>query len=66
VPAPKDSANQTRILISFACVYLFWGSTYLAMRYGLEVLPGVGHFVMDQAAARATELMLAHIARHPV
>jgi pimeloyl-ACP methyl ester carboxylesterase len=34
--------------------------------YGLEVLPGVGHFVMDQAARKATDLMLAHIARHPV
>lgn len=31
--------NSPRILISFACVYLFWGSTYLAMRLGLEVLP---------------------------
>src|SRR5271163_2172497 len=37
---PADSApNRTRILLSFACVYLFWGSTYLAMRYGVEVLP---------------------------
>lgn len=34
----QDSRNP-RILISFLCVYLFWGSTYLAMRYGLEVLP---------------------------
>jgi len=34
--------------------------------FAMEVLPGVGHFVMDQAAARATELMLAHIQRHPV
>jgi hypothetical protein len=32
----------------------------------MEVLPGVGHFVMDQAAAKATELVLAHIERHPV
>lgn len=39
MPAPKDSANRTRILIAFSSVYLFWGSTYLAMRYGLEVLP---------------------------
>jgi drug/metabolite transporter (DMT)-like permease len=35
----KSSPNRTRILLSFACVYLFWGSTYLAMRYGVEVLP---------------------------
>ena len=27
-----------RILIAFACVYVFWGSTYLAMRTGVEVL----------------------------
>jgi drug/metabolite transporter (DMT)-like permease len=37
---PADSSsNRTRILLSFACVYLFWGSTYLAMRFGVEVLP---------------------------
>jgi pimeloyl-ACP methyl ester carboxylesterase len=32
----------------------------------MEVLPGVGHFVMDQAPARATELLLAHLKKHPV
>jgi hypothetical protein len=32
----------------------------------MEVLPGVGHFVMDQAAAKATELMLAHMKKHAV
>src|SRR5271154_7014142 len=37
---PADSSpNRTRILLSFVCVYLFWGSTYLAMRFGVEVLP---------------------------
>ena len=35
----SSSSNRTRILLSFGCVYLFWGSTYLAMRYGVEVLP---------------------------
>jgi drug/metabolite transporter (DMT)-like permease len=35
----SPSANRTRILLSFACVYLFWGATYLAMRFGVEVLP---------------------------
>jgi drug/metabolite transporter (DMT)-like permease len=34
-----SSPNRTRILISFCCVYVFWGGTYLAMRYGVEVLP---------------------------
>jgi pimeloyl-ACP methyl ester carboxylesterase len=39
---------------------------FVGAAYAMEVLPGVGHFVMDQAAARATELMLAHIKKHPV
>lgn len=34
--------------------------------FAMEVLPGVGHFVMDQAPGRATELLLAHLAKHPV
>ncbi len=39
---------------------------FVSAAYGMEVLPGVGHFVMDQAASRATELMLAHIRKYPV
>ncbi|WP_348267083.1 EamA family transporter [Edaphobacter paludis] len=35
----QSSSHSTRILISFICVYFFWGSTYLAMRYGLDELP---------------------------
>jgi drug/metabolite transporter (DMT)-like permease len=27
-----------RVLIAFACVYFFWGSTYVAIRFGVEVL----------------------------
>jgi drug/metabolite transporter (DMT)-like permease len=38
-PSQAGAPHRTRILVSFACVYLFWGSTYLAMRYGVEVLP---------------------------
>ena len=51
------TAPRSRILLCFACVYLFWGGTYLAMRFGVEVLPP---FVL--AAARfmiAGPLMLA-------
>ena len=33
------TALRTRILIAFACVYFFWGSTYVAIRFGVEVLP---------------------------
>lgn len=36
--SPKSHA-QVRILVAFGCVYLFWGSTYLAIRFGVEVLP---------------------------
>lgn len=38
---------------------------FVVAPYAMEVLPGVGHFVMDQAAAKATELVLAHIGCHP-
>jgi drug/metabolite transporter (DMT)-like permease len=35
----SDSAKlSTRVLVAFACVYLFWGSTYVAIRFGVEVL----------------------------
>jgi pimeloyl-ACP methyl ester carboxylesterase len=39
---------------------------FMAAAYAMEVLPGVGHFVMDQAPAKATELLLAHLRKHPV
>ncbi len=38
---------------------------FVQASYALEVLPGVGHFVMDQAAGRATDLLLAHLKKHP-
>ena len=34
-----SSPQRTRILASFCCIYFFWGGTFLAMRYGVEVLP---------------------------
>jgi pimeloyl-ACP methyl ester carboxylesterase len=34
--------------------------------YRFEILPGVGHFAADQAPDRINELLLAHLARHPV
>jgi pimeloyl-ACP methyl ester carboxylesterase len=39
---------------------------FMGAAYAMEVLPSVGHFVMDQAPAKATDLMLAHIKKHPV
>ena len=35
---PTSSPNRARILASFVCVYVFWGGTFLAMRFGVEVL----------------------------
>lgn len=34
--------------------------------FQFAVLPGIGHFVTDQAAERTNELLLAHLAAHPV
>jgi len=34
--------------------------------YRFEMLPGIGHFLTDQASARVTALLLAHLARYPV
>lgn len=35
---PQSSTLSGRIALAFACVYLFWGSTYVAIRFGVEVL----------------------------
>jgi pimeloyl-ACP methyl ester carboxylesterase len=39
---------------------------FVSAPYRFEVLPGVGHFAADQAPERVSELMLAHVAAHPV
>jgi len=39
---------------------------FVGAAYAMEVLPSVGHFVMDQAPAKATDLILAHLRKHPV
>lgn len=33
--------------------------------FQFEILPGVGHFIADQAPDRLSELLVAHLARHP-
>ena len=38
---------------------------FVGAAFAMEVLPGVGHFVMDQAPGPAVDLLLAHLARHP-
>ena len=39
---------------------------FIAAPYRFEVLPGVGHFAADQSPDRVNELLLHHIAAHPV
>jgi pimeloyl-ACP methyl ester carboxylesterase len=39
---------------------------FIAAPYRFEVLPGVGHFAADQAPERVCELLLEHLAAHPV
>jgi drug/metabolite transporter (DMT)-like permease len=37
-PDPKG-ASRSQILLAFASVYVLWGSTYLAIRIGVETIP---------------------------
>jgi pimeloyl-ACP methyl ester carboxylesterase len=39
---------------------------FIAAPYRFEVLPGVGHFAADQAPELVCELMLEHLAAHPI
>jgi pimeloyl-ACP methyl ester carboxylesterase len=39
---------------------------FIAAPYRFEPLPGVGHFAADQAPERVCQLMLEHLAAHPV
>jgi drug/metabolite transporter (DMT)-like permease len=35
----KASANRLLIVFCFFCIYVIWGSTYLAIRYAVETIP---------------------------
>jgi pimeloyl-ACP methyl ester carboxylesterase len=39
---------------------------FIAAPYRFEVLAGVGHFAADQAPERVSELLLEHLAAHPI
>src|SRR5512141_223888 len=42
VKAVKGSAEKRKLVImiaAFAAVYIFWGSTYLVIRYAIETIP---------------------------
>ena len=35
----REEASGSKILAAFAAVYVIWGSTYLAIRFGVETIP---------------------------
>lgn len=35
----QPQSSRALIILAFAAVYIFWGSTYLAIRYAIETLP---------------------------
>ena len=37
--ATAASANRMLVVFSFFCIYVIWGSTYLAIRYAVETIP---------------------------
>lgn len=37
--AARSSAPTTLVVLAFACIYLIWGSTYLAIRFAIETIP---------------------------
>lgn len=39
VAAPPGTPLRTRLLVSFAAIYLVWGSTFLAIRWAVETIP---------------------------
>ena len=39
VPAPSSPPSTAKLVAGFTAVYLIWGSTYLAIRFGVETLP---------------------------
>ncbi|HEU4724400.1 MAG TPA: EamA family transporter [Candidatus Eisenbacteria bacterium] len=36
---PPASAKTAYVLLAFACIYLVWGSTYLAIRFAIDTIP---------------------------
>ena len=44
--SPTGSPSPWRVASAFAAIYVIWGTTYLAIRYGVETLPP---FLMSSA-----------------
>jgi drug/metabolite transporter (DMT)-like permease len=37
---PEQPPSTVKLVLAFAAIYLVWGSTFLAIRYAIETLPG--------------------------
>jgi drug/metabolite transporter (DMT)-like permease len=37
--SPPEQATRSQLVLGFAVIYVVWGSTYLAIRFGLESIP---------------------------
>lgn len=36
----SNASDRTKLILAFAAIYLIWGSSYLAIRFAIETLPG--------------------------
>src|SRR4051794_21318468 len=39
IAAPSAPARRWKLVLAFGCIYVIWGSTYLAIRFAIETLP---------------------------
>jgi drug/metabolite transporter (DMT)-like permease len=73
---PTESSSErspVRLALAFLAVYLIWGSTYLAIRYAIETLPGLlmagarfvvaGSFVFAWSLRRARSVVGAKLSK---
>lgn len=54
-------AQRARLIVAFAAVYLLWGSTFLAMRFGIQTIPPL--FMASMRHLTAGSLLIAWSAR---
>lgn len=58
---PQTASHPSLVLLSFAAVYLLWGSTYLAIRVGIESFPP---FLLAGVRHLSVGLMFYPVFRH--
>src|SRR5260370_2674713 len=61
-PRSRPAVTTARLVAAFAAIYLIWGSTYLAIRFGIEGFPP---FLLAGARHVIAVLVLFPVARYP-